>query len=166
MASDLADASFGVETGARQFGLDFIPVVSERYFLICGKESLQAPAVKRICDVLQSKQFRAEAAKLPGIEVAQAGMPLALEEAFPELRPSLERHGERSLYVVAVRDPGGDLVAALPDEIIAHTPTVAPGETGTTCFRVPEKAGEYPFISSARQHWTAMKGTLEVKARG
>ena len=86
IASDLCDAGFGVEAGARQFGLDFIPVVTERYFLVCAKESLQAPAVKRICDILQSRSFRAEAACIPGVDVALAGSALALETAFPELQ--------------------------------------------------------------------------------
>jgi molybdate transport repressor ModE-like protein len=85
VASELADAGFGVEAGAREFGLDFIPVVSERYFLVCARESLQTSAVKRICDILQSKQFKAEAARLPGIDVSAAGTPLTLEEAFPDL---------------------------------------------------------------------------------
>ena len=87
VASGLADAGFGVEAGAREFGLDFIPVIAERCFLTCSRESLQTPAVKRICDILLSKPFRAEAARLHGIDVSQAGTPLSLEEAFPELWP-------------------------------------------------------------------------------
>jgi len=62
--------------------------------------------------------------------------------------------------------PEGGYIPILPNEIIAHTPAVAPGETGTTCFHVPKQPGEYPFISSARNRWTVMKGTLEVKERG
>ena len=85
IASGLADAGFGVETGARQFGLDFIPVVSERYFLACRREALHTPALRRIGDVLASRQFRAEGAKLPGIDVTEAGATLAVADAFPEL---------------------------------------------------------------------------------
>lgn len=85
VASELADAGFGVETGARQFGLDFIPISGERYFLICSKDALESGTVRRICDILASKQFRAEAGKLPGIDVTPAGTILTLEQAFPEL---------------------------------------------------------------------------------
>lgn len=92
ISSGLADAGFGVETGARQFGLDFIPVVMERYFLVCNKESLQAPTVKRICDILLGKPFRAEAGKLPGVDVSLAGTSFAMEDAFPELRESRRDH--------------------------------------------------------------------------
>lgn len=94
VASDLADAGFGLEAGARQSGLDFIPVVAERYFLICARASLQAPRVKRICEILQSRPFRAEAARLPGIDVSVAGMPIELDAALPELRPMREQRGE------------------------------------------------------------------------
>ena len=87
ISSGLADASFGVETGARQFGLDFIPVLSERYFLLCDKERLAAPAVKRIREILGGKPFRAEAGELPGVDVTHAGTILSVEEAFGPRRP-------------------------------------------------------------------------------
>lgn len=85
VASDLADAAFGVEAGAREFGLCFIPMLSERYFLICRRESLRAPTARQILDILSSKQFRAEAAVFAGVDVSQAGTVLSLEKAFPEL---------------------------------------------------------------------------------
>ena len=83
VASGLADASFGVETGAREFGLDFIPVASERYFLACAESSLSVPTVQRIRDILASKSYRAEAGRLAGIDVTDAGGVLHLDEAFP-----------------------------------------------------------------------------------
>ncbi|HJY78107.1 MAG TPA: substrate-binding domain-containing protein [Burkholderiales bacterium] len=86
ISSGLADAGFGVEQGARSFGLEFIPVISERYFLLCDAESLDMPPVGRIRDVLSSKQFRAEAGRLAGIDVTAAGTTLSLIEAFPELQ--------------------------------------------------------------------------------
>jgi molybdate-binding protein len=85
IASGFADAGFGVEQGARSFGLEFIPVVSERYFLLCDAESLDTVPVRRIRDVLSGKQFRAEAGRLAGIDVTAAGTTLPLAEAFPEL---------------------------------------------------------------------------------
>jgi len=87
IASGLADAGFGVEQGARSFGLDFVPIVSERYFLVCGEEFLTSLPVRRIREVLASKQFRAEAGKFAGIDVTQAGTTLAIGEAFPDLPP-------------------------------------------------------------------------------
>lgn len=88
VASGMAHAGFGVETGARLFNLDFIPIASERYFLISSKDMLESSAVRKIRDILASKQYQAEAAKLTGIDVTKAGTPLTIAEAFPDLPPS------------------------------------------------------------------------------
>lgn len=87
VAGGLADAAFGVETGARLFNLDFIPVASERYFLICSQEAMESPTIHRIRDILVSKQYQAEAAKLIGVDVIHAGTTLTIPQAFPELPP-------------------------------------------------------------------------------
>lgn len=83
VASGLADASFGVETGARQFGLHFIPVLSERYFLVCERALLRSQPLKHILEILKSKQYRADAGRLAGVDVTGAGAVLSLAEAFP-----------------------------------------------------------------------------------
>jgi molybdate transport repressor ModE-like protein len=85
VASGMAHAGFGVETGARLFNLDFIPIASERYFLICSNETLETSALRKVREILTSKQYQAEAAKLTGIDVTQAGRILSIADAFPEL---------------------------------------------------------------------------------
>jgi molybdate transport repressor ModE-like protein len=85
IASGMADAGFGVETAARRFDLDFIPVATERYFLLCHDDSLASPFVARLLEILLSHRFRVASGKLPGIDVTHAGSLLAIEEAFPEL---------------------------------------------------------------------------------
>ena len=85
IASGLADAGFGVETAARRFHLEFIPVVTERYFLICSDDALVAPSVTQILKILTSAQFKAAAGRLAGIDVTQAGTLLSIGDAFPEL---------------------------------------------------------------------------------
>jgi molybdate-binding protein len=82
----MADAGLGVETAARKFGLEFLPIVSERYFLICDSEALHSPLVGPIVEILRSNQFRAAAAGLAGIDVTLAGNLMKLDEAFPELQ--------------------------------------------------------------------------------
>lgn len=86
IASGLADAGLGVETAARKFGLEFLPIISERYFLICDNEALNSPLVGPIVEILRSNQFRAAAAGLAGIDVTSAGNLMKLDEAFPELQ--------------------------------------------------------------------------------
>jgi molybdate transport repressor ModE-like protein len=85
IASGLAEAGFGVETAARQFKLDFIPVASERYFLICDDDALTSPLVTRILDTMTSGAFRAAAGKLVGVDATYAGTVMRVDEAFPGL---------------------------------------------------------------------------------
>lgn len=47
VAAGKADAGFGLEAAARQFGLGFVPVATERYLLACRRERLRDPAVQR-----------------------------------------------------------------------------------------------------------------------
>ena len=76
-----------VDHAARLFNLDFIPIASERYFLISSKDMLESSAMRKIRDILASKQYQAEAAKLTGIDVTRAGTPLTIAEAFTDLPP-------------------------------------------------------------------------------
>ena len=85
IASGMADAGFGLEAAARRMGQDFIPIVNERYFLTCTKETLASPIVSRIREVLSGPHFRAAAASLPGIDIGQAGTTISIDAAFPEL---------------------------------------------------------------------------------
>ena len=84
----MADAGFGLEAAARQFNLEFIPIMNERYFLICHDDALTSPLVSPIVEILMSSQFRAAAGNLSGIDVTLAGTVLSLGEAFPELQSS------------------------------------------------------------------------------
>ena len=101
IASGMADAGFGVETAARQMNLDFIPIASERYFLICPNESIDSPTVARIREVLSSARFRAAASGLPGIDATQAGTTLSIRKAFPDLpaAPRRARCGRPAMRV-------------------------------------------------------------------
>jgi len=51
------------------------------------------------------------------------------------------------------------------DEVIAHVPMTAGGETDEVTFTVPEETGDYTFICTFPGHFSAgMKGTLKVQA--
>jgi azurin len=54
--------------------------------------------------------------------------------------------------------------AAMKDAVIASTGLTGPGETVEVTFKVPAKAGSYPFLCSFPGHFAlGMKGTLTVK---
>jgi len=82
VASGMADASFGVETAARRFDLDFVPVIRERYFLACAREAPAAPLVAAALAVMEGDDFKRTLAALPGYDGALSGQPLALESLF------------------------------------------------------------------------------------
>jgi len=87
VASGMADVGFGVETPARQFKLDFVPVQTERYFLLCEERSLEAPAVREMLAIVQGEEFKVAVNKLPGYQASEAtGMVTDLRSVFPSLK--------------------------------------------------------------------------------
>jgi len=68
VASGMADAGFGVETAARQFKLDFVPVIREQYFLVCNTSVFAAPMVAAARLVMESEEFKSALASLPGYD--------------------------------------------------------------------------------------------------
>lgn len=82
VASGMADASFGVEAAARQFDLEFVPVVTEDYVFACHRNSLDNPAVQRILEVMRGDAFSAAIAALPGYAVVDPGAVKRIDEVF------------------------------------------------------------------------------------
>lgn len=82
IASGMADAGFGVETPAQRFGLDFLPLVSERYLFACRPESLDGAMMRPVLEELRSAEFRAIINALPGYDAMASGKVMSLGEAF------------------------------------------------------------------------------------
>ena len=80
IASDMADVSFGVEAAARQFDLDFINLITEDYFFICKKQTLETDEVKRLLAIMRNEEFRKLISELPGYTVKDAGAIRTLKE--------------------------------------------------------------------------------------
>lgn len=82
VASGMADVGFGVETPAQRFGLDFLPLISERYFFACRAEFLDSPTMRPVLEELRSAEFRAVINALPGYDAMTSGQVLTVREAF------------------------------------------------------------------------------------
>ena len=82
IASGMADVGFGVETAARRFGLDFIPLIRERYFFALPALSLNEPLIQEAITILQSPEFHAIVNALPGYDGTDTGKIQTLSEAF------------------------------------------------------------------------------------
>jgi molybdate-binding protein len=83
IGSGMADVGFGVETAARRFGLEFVPVLKERYFFAIGKAALHSPALAGAVSAMRSAAYRERVNALPGYDGALTGTVLTFEEAFP-----------------------------------------------------------------------------------
>lgn len=84
IASGVADAGMGVEAAALEFGLHFIPVVEENYFLACLNQDIDCPAMQRLRAALSGDRWREILATLPGYQPAiGAGGLLEIQEALP-----------------------------------------------------------------------------------
>ncbi len=57
VASGMADVGFGIEPAARQFKLEFIPVIKERYMLACRVESLKHAAIQELIALIQGPEY-------------------------------------------------------------------------------------------------------------
>jgi putative molybdopterin biosynthesis protein len=97
VASGLADAGIGVEAAALQFGLHFVPLVEENYFLACLKANLAHPAVRRLCAVLAGEDWSGILANLPGYQPAFApGKVLVMTSALPWWRFAKAKRAPRA----------------------------------------------------------------------
>ncbi len=82
VASDMADASFGVEAAARQFDLDFVRLLTEDYFFVCRREFLEVDAMKRLLAIMRGEAFNQAIGQLPGYHCKDAGAVLTVKDVF------------------------------------------------------------------------------------
>lgn len=83
VASGMADVGFGVEPPARRFKLDFQPVVTERYFLLCREPTLTKPSMRAALTILRDPAFQESVNQLPGYSAIRCGEVATLPRVFP-----------------------------------------------------------------------------------
>jgi putative molybdopterin biosynthesis protein len=71
------DACVATRAAARVFGLDFVPLVSERYDLVIRKPHVSLPAIQLLLDTLNRSAFRREMEGLGGYDISGAGKQVA-----------------------------------------------------------------------------------------
>jgi len=86
IASHKADVGIGVEAAARLFSLDFVPLLTERYFLMFDQRLLQDNRFPLILETMESSEFKAEVSLLPGYAPSLALELLTPDEAFTNLK--------------------------------------------------------------------------------
>ena len=83
IASGAADCGVGIEAAARARQLDFVPLLSEHYYLVCLKDALDQPAVAALRRLLQDAQWQRTLAQLPGYTPWRSGEVLSLRAELP-----------------------------------------------------------------------------------
>lgn len=86
IASGMADASFGVETAARRFDLDFVPILRERYFFACNRSDLQQPTMEAVLNVMRSGEYQSIVSQLAGYDGKLSGTLTPLEDFLTAAR--------------------------------------------------------------------------------
>lgn len=82
IAAGMADVGFGVEAAARQFGLEFVPLASEHYLMVCAKRSVSDPKMKRLIELVSSDTFKAAVSALPGYSPQHCGEVCSVDSLF------------------------------------------------------------------------------------
>ena len=75
VASGGADAGFGLRAAAADYGLAFVPLVRERYFLAVRAKDMEKAPVVRLIDALKSAALRGACAPARLSTRAGAGSP-------------------------------------------------------------------------------------------
>jgi len=79
VASGGADAGFGLRAAAAEYGLAFVPLVRERYFLAVHAKELESPGLGRLVAVLRGAEFARMARCFAGYKVVAAGSVATLD---------------------------------------------------------------------------------------
>ncbi len=79
IASDAADAGFGIKAAASQFKLGFLSVLEESYVLDIDNE-IGSAITREIKRLLRSRQFREKIGRLAGYNVSQSGGEFTFEQ--------------------------------------------------------------------------------------
>ena len=105
VASGMADASFGVEAAARQFGLDFIRLLTEDYFFVCRRAFLETEPMQRVLDVMKGREFHKAVAALPGYVAASTGSVSTVQEFLDSVDAKTSRFPSSERADMGTREP-------------------------------------------------------------
>jgi putative molybdopterin biosynthesis protein len=80
IAAGTASVGLGILPAARAFGLDFVPLVEERYDLLLSSSFLNTPEAALLLKVIADPKFISEVEALGGYSMREAGRVIELEE--------------------------------------------------------------------------------------
>ena len=79
VAQNKADVGLGAQSAAAAAGLDFIPLIKERYDLIMMQEKAKKFPLSLIPDIVKSERFRSMLKSIPGYDTVDTGHTIKIE---------------------------------------------------------------------------------------
>jgi len=73
VAEGNVDIGLGILSAAKVFGLDFVPVIKERYDIIIPKEYYSSLKIQKILAIIKSRKFQKKVLSLGGYDLSQSG---------------------------------------------------------------------------------------------
>jgi len=86
VAGGMADAGYGIRAAAAHYGLDFIPLLTERYYLACRSDAMEEPLQARFIEMLRGAELREILSGLPGYGTAITGKLFDVSDVLPTRR--------------------------------------------------------------------------------
>lgn len=83
VAAGEADCGFGLRAAGERFGLGFVPLIAEEYFLVCLKQALDSPEIQALIALLGRASFRERVSTIPGYAFSNAGEIMSLRRTLP-----------------------------------------------------------------------------------
>ena len=83
VASGDADAALGIQAVALRHGLDFVPLETEHYYLVCLRSALDEAPMLLLRKVLEGADWQATMARIPGYRPLRSGQVLSLKAILP-----------------------------------------------------------------------------------
>lgn len=82
IASDVADAGFGIAPIAEKFNLGFLPLMWEHYCLAIPRAIAHDKRIAKIIDLLQSEQFKQSLSSSTGYDTSRSGISIGFKKLF------------------------------------------------------------------------------------
>jgi molybdate transport repressor ModE-like protein len=86
VAGGMADTGYGIRAAAAHYGLDFIPLLTERYYLACRSDSMEEPLQARFIELLRGPELREILSAMPGYGTAITGKFYEVSDVLPTRR--------------------------------------------------------------------------------
>lgn len=86
VAGGMADAGYGIRAAAAHYGLEFIPLLTERYYLACRSDAMHQPLLAQFIELLRGAQLRNILNGMPGYGTSITGKFYDVSDALPTRR--------------------------------------------------------------------------------